>query len=148
MASKKIYKNIDGLLSLLTSIYELFSKILGCEVYFNHFIQTMTNAPKWSRDLTKLMNPKCDNDWRLLASRLGYTNDDIRGWATQHDPCMALLSEWYATHKTSEASFGVLNALTEMNRMDGAAIVENAMKQAGEFVNCYSTGITQTIGKC
>ena len=91
----------------------------------------MTNAPKWSRDLTKLMNPEAETDWRLLASRLGYTNDDIRGWATQHDPCMALLSEWYATHKTSEASYGVLNALTEMNRMDAAAIVENAMKQAG-----------------
>ena len=91
----------------------------------------MTNAPKWSRDLTKLMNPKAEADWRLLASRLGYTNNDIRGWATQHDPCMALLSEWYATHKTSEANYGVLTALVEMNRLDGAAIVENAMKTAG-----------------
>ena len=91
----------------------------------------MSNAPKWSRDLTKLLNPEADNDWRLLASRLGYSNDDIRGWATQHDPCMALLSEWYATHKTSEANYGVLNALTEMDRMDGVAIVENAMKVAG-----------------
>ena len=93
----------------------------------------MSNAPKWSRDLTKLMNPTAENDWRLLASRLGYSNDDIRGWATQHDPCMALLSEWYATHKTSEASYGVLTALTEMNRMDGVAIVENAMKAAGPY---------------
>ena len=95
----------------------------------------MTNAPKWSRDLTKLMNPTAENDWRLLASRLGYSNDDIRSWAQQHDPCMALLSEWYATHKTSEASFGVLTALTEMNRMDGVAIVENAMKAAGPYFN-------------
>ena len=93
----------------------------------------MSNAPKWSRDLTKLMNPTAENDWRLLASRLGYSNDDIRGWATQHDPCMALLSEWYATHKTSEASYGVLTALTEMNRMDGVVIVENAMKTAGTY---------------
>lgn len=82
--------------------------------------------------MTKLLNSEADNDWRLLARRLGYSNDDIRGWATQHDPCMALLSEWYATHKTSEASYSVLTALTEMNRMDGVAIVENAMKAAGK----------------
>jgi len=91
----------------------------------------MTNAPAWSRDLTKLMNPKAEHDWRLLASRLGYSNKDIRGWATQNDPCMALLSEWYATHKTIEATHGVLTALQEMNRMDAAVIVENAMKAVG-----------------
>ncbi|XP_033750085.1 uncharacterized protein LOC117334516 [Pecten maximus] len=90
--------------------------------------KTMTNAPKWSRDLTKLMNPTTEHDWRLLAQRLAYTPDDIKGWATQHDPCMGLLSEWYATHKTIEATHAVLTALQEMNRMDAAAIVENAMK--------------------
>ncbi|XP_021368559.1 uncharacterized protein LOC110460146 [Mizuhopecten yessoensis] len=90
--------------------------------------KTMTNAPKWSRDLTKLMNPQSDHDWRLLAKRLAYTPDDIKGWATQHDPCMGLLSEWYATHKTIEATHAVLVALQEIDRMDGAAIVENAMK--------------------
>ena len=92
----------------------------------------MTNAPKWSRDLTKLMNPKVENDWRLLSTRLGYSNEDIRGWAQQNDPCMAMLSEWYATHKTSEANHAVLTALQEMNRLDGAAIVENAMKAFGK----------------
>ena len=91
----------------------------------------MTNAPKWSRDLTKLMNPETDADWRLLASRLDYSKEDIRGWSQQNDPCMALLSEWYATHKTSEATKGLLNILQEMNRADGAIIVENAMKNAG-----------------
>ena len=93
----------------------------------------MSNAPTWSRDVTKLMNPESEHDWRLLASRLGYSPDDIRGWATQSDPCMALLSEWYATHKTFEASKGVLNILQEMNRLDAAIIVENAMKAAGIF---------------
>ena len=107
----------------------------------------MTNAPKWSRDLTKLMNPTTENDWRLLASRLGYNNDDIRGWATQHDPCMALLSEWYATHKTSEANYGVLTALTEMNRMDGVAIVENAMKVVGTSVYAIALALHLVRGK-
>lgn len=92
--------------------------------------KTMSNAPTWSRDVTKLLNPESEHDWRLLASRLGYSPDDIRGWATQSDPCMALLSEWYATHKTIEASRGVLTILQEMNRLDAAIIVENAMKAA------------------
>ncbi|XP_060592918.1 uncharacterized protein LOC132747532 [Ruditapes philippinarum] len=96
--------------------------------------KTMTNAPKWSRDLTKLLNPKAENDWRLLAKRLQYSNDDIRAWAQQHDPCMTLLSEWYATHKTSEANFAILNNLQEMNRLDGAIIVENAMKATEDVV--------------
>ena len=96
----------------------------------------MTNAPKWSRDLTKLLNPKAENDWRLLAKRLQYSNDDIRAWAQQHDPCMALLSEWYATHKTSEANFAILNNLQEMNRLDAAVIVENAMKATGKKLIC------------
>jgi hypothetical protein len=72
-------------------------------------------------------NRSDEHDWRLLAQRLGYSNDDIRAWASQHDPCMAVLSEWYATHKTREATYAVLTALQEMDRMDGAAIVENAM---------------------
>lgn len=97
----------------------------------------MSNAPTWSRDVTKLLNPQSDNDWRLLASRLGYSNDDIRAWATQSDPCMALLSEWYATHKTREATGGVLNSLQEINRLDAAVIVENAMKVAGK--ECFET---------
>ncbi|CAG2251519.1 unnamed protein product [Mytilus edulis] len=97
-------------------------------------MKTMTNAPRWSRDLTKIMNPSTEHDWRLLAQRLGYGNDDIRAWASQHDPCMAVLSEWYATHKTREANYAVLTALQEMNRMDGAAIVENAMKAVVDVV--------------
>ncbi|KAK3601444.1 hypothetical protein CHS0354_033571 [Potamilus streckersoni] len=96
--------------------------------------KTLNNAPKWSRDVSHLMNPTTDKDWRLLASRLGYSADDIRGWATQNDPCMALLSEWYSTHKTSEATHGVLIALQEMNRLDVAVIVENAMKIAEDVV--------------
>ncbi|CAC5411110.1 unnamed protein product [Mytilus coruscus] len=97
-------------------------------------MKTMTNAPRWSRDLTKIMNPQTEHDWRLLAQRLGYSNDDIRAWASQHDPCMAVLSEWYATHKTREANYAVLTALQEISRMDGAAIVENAMKAVVDVV--------------
>ncbi|XP_050400000.1 uncharacterized protein LOC126817241 [Patella vulgata] len=96
--------------------------------------KTLSHAPYWSRDVCKLLNPKTEADWRLLSSRLGYSNDDIRGWSQQADPCMAMLNEWYATHKTSEATFGVFTALQEINRLDAAVIVENAMKAAEQVV--------------
>ena len=92
----------------------------------------MTNAPAWSRDVSLLLNDNSDSDWRLLAQRLGYSNKDIRAWATQADPCMAVLSEWYATHKGSEATHGVLKALEEINRTDAAGIVKEALEQAGK----------------
>ena len=96
--------------------------------------QSVSNAPKWSKDVTKLMNPKADHDWRLLASRLGYTPDDIRAFACQPDPCLSMLSDWYAGHKTSEATHAVLTTLQEMNRLDAAIIVENAMKAVGNDI--------------
>ncbi|XP_050403783.1 uncharacterized protein LOC126819665 isoform X1 [Patella vulgata] len=96
--------------------------------------KTLSHAPYWSRDVSKLLNPKTEHDWRLLSSRLGYSNDDIRSWSQQSDPCMAMLNEWYATRKTSEANYGVLNILQEMDRMDAAVIVENAMKAAEQVV--------------
>ncbi|XP_048253085.1 uncharacterized protein LOC124147002 isoform X2 [Haliotis rufescens] len=92
--------------------------------------KTLSHAPFWARDMAKLLNPEDALDWRLLSSRLGYTNDDIRSWAQMHDPCMAMLNEWYATRKTREATYAVLTALQEMDRMDAAVIVENAMKMS------------------
>ncbi|KAH9508543.1 hypothetical protein Btru_051973, partial [Bulinus truncatus] len=99
--------------------------------------ETLSHAPYWARDLSKLLNPKSEHDWRLLSSRLGYNNADIRGWVQQADPCMALLNEWYITHKTSEATLAVLTQLQEMDRLDAAVIVENAMK------NAANSGITK-----
>ncbi|OWF40846.1 hypothetical protein KP79_PYT09248 [Mizuhopecten yessoensis] len=96
--------------------------------------KTLSNAPVWSKDISKLMNPKSEHDWRLLAQRLGYSLDDIKAWATHSDPCMALLSEWYATHKMIEATHAVLNILQDINRLDAAVIVENAMKAVENVV--------------
>ncbi|XP_059147008.1 uncharacterized protein LOC131934876 [Physella acuta] len=96
--------------------------------------KTLSHAPYWSRDISKLLNPTSEHDWCLLSKRLQYSNDDIRGWAQQADPCMAMLNEWYATHKTSEATLSILTQLQEMDRMDAAIIVENAMKNAEAVV--------------
>ena len=78
-------------------------------------LQTLSHAPTWSRDVARLMNAEHEYDWRFLATRLGYSKDDIRSWATQPDPCLSLLDEWFATHKTREATFAVEKALNEMN---------------------------------
>ena len=61
----------------------------------------------WARDIAEILNPPSDHDWRLLSTRLGYTNDDIRNWATQANPCLSMFDEWFATHKTREATFGI-----------------------------------------
>ncbi|XP_046550236.1 uncharacterized protein LOC124260037 [Haliotis rubra] len=96
--------------------------------------KTLSHAPFWARDVAKLLNPEDLLDWTLLSMRLGYTNDDIRSWAQMHDPCMAMLNEWYATRKTREATYAVLTALQEMDRLDAAVIVENAMKMTEAVV--------------
>ena len=102
-------------------MYNIFFKLL----------QTLSHAPTWSRDVARLMNTQHEYDWCFLATRLGYSKDDIRSWATQPDPCLSLLDEWFATHKTREATFAIEKALNEMNRTDAAMIVENALKMAG-----------------
>ena len=87
------------------------------------------------------MNAQHEYDWRFLATRLGYSKDDIRSWATQPDPCLSLLDEWFATHKTREATFAIEKALNEMNRTDAAMIVENALKMTGNV----TLGLNKTI---
>ena len=82
----------------------------------------------------------------MLAQRLGYTNDDIRNWAAQPDPCMSLLDEWFATHKTREATHAVLKTLQEINRLDAATIVEKALKAVGKavtFISCICDATCQ-----
>jgi len=80
------------------------------------------------------MNVDSERDWRLLASRLGYSNDDIRNWATQPDPCLSMLDEWFATHRTREATYGVLKILVEMDRTDASAIVDKALDAVGQLL--------------
>ena len=94
--------------------------------------QTLSHAPRWSRDVSKMLNPEDEHDWRLLASRLGYSADDIRNWATQADPCMSMLDEWFATHKTNEATHAVLKSLEEMDRTDAVEVVGRALASVGE----------------
>lgn len=98
--------------------------------------KTLSAAPAWSREVSRLMNPESDTDWRLLAQRLNFTAEDIRAWATTPDPCMSLFAEFYTNNRAAEASKAVLQQLKEMNRLDAAAIVEAAILNAGECQVC------------
>jgi len=42
-----------------------------------------------------------------------------------------MLDEWFATHNTREATYGVLKILVEMDRTDASAIVEKALNDVG-----------------
>ncbi|ELT93160.1 hypothetical protein CAPTEDRAFT_72501, partial [Capitella teleta] len=96
--------------------------------------KTLSHAPAWSRDVAELLNEETDGDWRLLSKRLGYTNDDIRNWATQPNPALSMFDEWFATHKTREATYAIQKNLEEMNRIDAAEIVERALAMAENVV--------------
>uniref|UniRef100_A0A1I8GFV8 Death domain-containing protein n=1 Tax=Macrostomum lignano TaxID=282301 RepID=A0A1I8GFV8_9PLAT len=91
---------------------------------------TLSAAPAWSREVSRLINPESDTDWRLLAQRLNFSADDIRAWATTADPCMSMLAEFYTNNRAAEASKAVLQQLKEMNRLDAAAIVEASILNA------------------
>ena len=93
--------------------------------------QTVSATPKWAPEVAEKMNPEALTDWRLLSKRLGYSNDDLRAWAGHDNPCLTMLSEWFATHISSEATRAVYIVLKEMNREDAAKIVAEAMESAG-----------------
>jgi hypothetical protein len=42
-----------------------------------------------------------------------------------------MFDEWFATHKTREATYAIQKNLEEMNRIDAAEIVERALAMAG-----------------
>ncbi|XP_071965603.1 uncharacterized protein [Antedon mediterranea] len=105
--------------------------------------KTITNAPKWSRDVSKLLNPEADYDWRFLAIRLGYSGEDIRNWALSPDPTMAILAEWYTTHKSSDATYAILTALEDMGQAEAVKIVEESLEQADAMVPKLEPGISE-----
>jgi len=43
-----------------------------------------------------------------------------------------MFDEWFATHKTREATYGVLKILVEMDRTDASAIVDKALDEVGQ----------------
>ncbi len=96
--------------------------------------KTLSYVPAWAGDICKLLNRRASNDWRLLGRRFGYSSSELQHWATQFDPCMALLNEWYMTHKADEATFGLIKMLKEIGRQDVEKIIRKAVQEAGETI--------------
>lgn len=109
-------------------------------------MQTLSVTPKWASKVADLLNPEALTDWRLLSKRLGYTNDDLKAWAGHENPCLTMLSEWYATHISSEATRAVYIVLKEMNREDAAGVVADAMENAGKR-QIYIIGTVFSLSK-
>jgi hypothetical protein len=96
--------------------------------------KTLSYVPEWGREVSKLLNRQANNDWRLVGKRFGYSASELRHWATQADPCMALINEWYMTHKTDEATYGLVKMLGEIDRHDAEKIIREPMNAAGEAI--------------
>ncbi|CAF2920688.1 unnamed protein product [Rotaria sp. Silwood2] len=96
--------------------------------------KTLSHVPIWASDVCKLLNRRTSNDWRLLGRRFGYSSSELRHWSTQFDPCMALLNEWYMTHKSDEATFGLVKVLKEIGRKDVEDIIQKSVRDAGETI--------------
>ena len=97
--------------------------------------KTLSYVPSsWGSSVTKLLNRRSENDWRLLGKRFGYSTSELRHWALQADPAMALLNEWFMTHKADEATYGLVKTLDEIGRQDASKIIREAVASAGEII--------------
>ncbi|XP_071510056.1 uncharacterized protein [Diadema antillarum] len=47
---------------------------------------------------------------------------------------MAILAEWYSTHKSSDATFAILSALKDIGRSDAAEIITQSLEEADKLV--------------
>ncbi|CAF3019485.1 unnamed protein product [Rotaria sp. Silwood2] len=98
-------------------------------------MKTLSYVPsEWGHDVCKLLNIRVDNDWRLLDKRFGYSTSELKHWAMQTDPSMSLLNEWFMTHKTDEATYGLLKVLHDIGRQDVEEIIRKALTAAGELI--------------
>ena len=75
--------------------------------------------------LAQLLDPPSsnNNDWRLLAERLGVTRY-TSFFSTQPSPTEAILNLWEARHRESTAVAGLVNTLRGMARHDAAQVLD------------------------
>ena len=90
--------------------------------------------PLWTRDVTKLLNARNDNDWHSLGKQLGFSTSEIKHWAMQNDPCLALLKEWFRIYQTDQATAGLLQALPAINRSDAEQIIRQALRNTSSIL--------------
>ena len=97
--------------------------------------KTLSYVPsEWGGQVCKLLNRRADNDWRLLGKRFGYSTSELRHWSLQADPSMALLNEWFMTHKADEATYGLVKMLDAIGRQDVSSIIRKSVVDAGDLI--------------
>ncbi|CAF3091533.1 unnamed protein product [Rotaria sp. Silwood2] len=97
--------------------------------------KTLSHIPtEWGDQVSKLLNHRADNDWRLLGKRFGYSTSELRHWSMHANPCMSLLNEWFMTYKADEATYGLVKMLDEIGRKDASKIIRQAAATAGELI--------------
>ena len=77
------------------------------------------------QSLALMLDPPtaANNDWRLLADRLG-VNRYINFFGTQPSPTEAILNLWEARNRESTAVAGLVNTLRGMGRHDAAQVLD------------------------
>lgn len=86
-------------------------------------ITTYCVPTTWSNQVAKLLNHSADNDWILLGKCLGYSTTELGYWASQVNPSMALLNDWFMTHNEQEATYGLVKILENIDRQDVIKII-------------------------
>jgi hypothetical protein len=98
--------------------------------------KTLSYVPaEWGGEVCVLLNHRADNDWRLLGKRFGYSASELKHWASQADPAVALLNEWFLSHKANEATYGLVKMVGEIGRNDVEHIVRKAVDAAGDVIS-------------
>jgi hypothetical protein len=93
--------------------------------------KTLLNVPLWCKDLSKILS-KNDKDWMLIAKRFNFTENDIKGWLNQNDPCLSMFQEIFVQYKTSDAITFLLKIFREVNYKECIEIIEKNQKQVEE----------------
>lgn len=85
--------------------------------------------PAWTSKVSKMLNRRIDeSDWKKLGKQLGYHSNEIYYFSMHHDPCLALLNDWFETHSSEEATTSLLIALNQIDRIDAEQIIRQYFK--------------------
>ena len=91
--------------------------------------KTLFNLPLWCKDISKYLESLDKDAWVLVAKRLNFNENDIKGWFNQVDPCMSMLQEWFLINKTSDAIMGLLKIFKELNYIECLNIIESNQEE-------------------
>ena len=81
------------------------------------------NEEKYQKVCKVLNHDMTLKDWRTLAGRMDYKNDQVKVFAKQNDPVDALLGHW-GTEKGNDVA-KLIKLLKGMNRSDVVEILES-----------------------